>query len=691
VVDQEQEFSIVGGEAPGYNGSPQVPASSMTDEKVTIAVNSALPSMRWHDDNDAITLENGTSVPGKFFDAGDGVKIKYHDCGIYMADLNIEVTQIEGSQYKAYVDGTNTATRVHMSGIGNTPETGAAGPEFNMNFTTPTINGDKNDSILKIKVQAPPAGYELTNLFWVWEEDVYKYKEKEIPVLDASGTPVLNADGSPKVIVKKFYDTLATGKKCSTGLKLVVYKPADSQGFSAYRVYDTHGPVSSNLTLTNTTFSATGVTTSNFELLITDSNPFTEKEFDEVVKTKDLSQNKNKLGIEVFYSYPTYHYEIVDAPSFASLANHGLANLADAAGTSPSFKTYKHTTKWYWKKAETTVSSIAKVSDIEKDGKLAGSVSKISGQITIQNPKPWHQYSAGAPKFAIFAMAKDSGGRPCKLYDGIVPALTAGVNTPNDNAELTEAAEYAFNPADKSPIPVTDGPQNLAEVKAAATWPKNSEWQELNYLSAADDIGPEIQVFVCDTRTNRYHVFGTKKNVAFAMANSANKALHDYATLNNTNTPYLGKNGDISTAHQFTTLTPTNDLFNKFLQGPDAVSTVSDDTNVGIVCQKNTRLLFYARAFDNDGYMDGDGGITSFAMTLTDKHETKSLNTMLEPLEHVFRYENADTAGTITGPYVLTVDATDKNGQTRQLILNIGILGRILEIRTLEERRDRID
>lgn len=256
-----------------------------------------------------------------------------------------------------------------------------------------------------------------------------------------------------------------------------------------------------------------------------------------MVKSKDLSQNRNKLGIEVFYTYPTYHYEMVDAPSFASLKNHGLADLANVSGNSPSFKTYQHTTQWYWKRAVTTVSNITKVSDIEKDGKLAGSINKISGQITIPNPKPWHQYSAGAPKFAIFAMAKDTGGRPCKLYEGIVPGLIANVNTPNDNAELTTTAEYAFNPSDHSPIPVTDGPQNLAEVKAAATWISKSEWQALNYLSAEDDIGPEIQVFVFDTRTNRYNVFGTKRGVAFAMANSGNKALRDYAALPLADTP----------------------------------------------------------------------------------------------------------------------------------------------------------
>lgn len=54
-------------------------------------------------------------------------------------------------------------------------------------------------------------------------------------------------------------------------------------------------------------------------------------------------------------------------------------------------------------------------------------------------------------------------------------------------------------------------------------------------------------------------------------------------------------------------------------------------------------------------------------------------------------YENVNPAGAIATPYILTVNAADKNGQTRQFTLNIGVLSRVLEIRTLEERRDRVD
>lgn len=687
-ADNEQEFSIIGGNAPGYGGTPSVSPGSITDEKVTVAVNTALPSTRWHDDNSSITLENDTNVAGNFFNGGDGLKIKYHDCGIYMQNLDIKVTQIEPQKYKAYIDGNNKAAQIHTEGIGNSPETGAPGPEFNLTFSTPTISDSKTESIIKIKVESPPAGYELTNLFWVWEEDVYKYKEKDIPVLDASGTQVLNPDGSPKVITKKFYQVITTGKKCSTGLKLVVYKPAKSQGFSAFRVYDTHGPIASNLVLDKTSFDEANSTAIGFTLDIVDSNPFAHLTFSENTKGKDLSQNIGKMGLEIFYTYPTYHYIEAAAPSFASLNNHGLADLSAPAGTTPSFTTYKHETKWFWKAAETTVSNIVQLQELKNgDGKIIGSISRISGNLVIKNPKPWHEYSDGPPKFAIFAMTKDTAGKSSMIYSGVVGPLKANVNTPNEKANLTEARTYAFNPADGQDIPCNDGPTNKDDLLAKTTWAEKAEWQKLNYLEATDNIGPEIQVIVFDTRTNRYHVFGTKKNVAYEMSKSANKALNDYAAL--AEPPYLNKKIDIDSKHEFTNLANLDDLFMKYLQGPNAVSTVSDDTNIGFVCQKNSRLLFYGRAFDNDGYMDGDGGITAFSMALNDKYETKNEGIMLKPIEHVFRYENV-AAGAVS-PYVLTINATDKKNNSRKLLLNIGVMGRTLEIRTLEERRDRID
>lgn len=692
-ADQQQEFSIIGGEAPGYNGDPLCEPKPVADEQASSA-DEALPNRNWLSDTETITFEDGSTLSSRFFTLATGEKVVIHDCGIYMKDLEVRISQLEPEKYKAYIYGSNRATELHTAGIGDTPETSTAcGPEFMINFTTPTINGNIDDSLIKIKVQSPPAGFELVNMFWVWHEDSYKFTEKvvEEQAVDAAGNPRTNADGTPMMIevTKAFYELIEKDKKCSTGLQLIVYKPSDSQGFSAYRVYDTKGPIASNLVIGTPAFSETGATTVPFTMDIVDSNPYTHLNFSETAGGKDLSQDKNKLGLEMFYTYPTYKYTAAAAGSFAALNGNGLADLATAAGTSPEFKTYKHETQWFWKKAEVTVNSITLVKEIQSGGKIIGAVARINGQMVVKNPKPWHEYSDEPLKFAVFAMAKDSSGHPCELYSDVVSFVDTNKNVPQENANLETAPEWAFDPssAAANPIPTNDEPVNSIELQDNADW-DTDKWQKMQFMTASDNIGPEIQVVVFDTRTNRYHMFGTKKDVAAGLNGLGNHYLTDYEAL--ANPPYLGKNDSIGTAHRFNVFADLQAQFDKYLQGPNAVSTVADDTSVGFVCQKNTRLIFYARAFDNNGYMDADAGLSAFNATLADKFENKSEATMLTAIDHVFRYENVDAGGGVS-PYTFTVTATDKKGNNREFSLNIAVLGRTIEIRTLEERRDRVD
>jgi hypothetical protein len=64
---------------------------------------------------------------------------------------------------------------------------------------------------------------------------------------------------------------------------------------------------------------------------------------------------------------------------------------------------------------------------------------------------------------------------------------------------------------------------------------------------------------------------------------------------------------------------------------------------------------------------------------------------MLKPIEHVFRFENVDNDGAVSPEYYLEVNATDHSNNSRNFKLNIAVLGKKLDIRTLEERRKRID
>jgi len=285
-------------------------------------------------------------------------------------------------------------------------------------------------------------------------------------------------------------------------------------------------------------------------------------------------------------------------------------------------------------------------------------------------------------------MCKDSRGNPCKLYDSVVNFVETNKNTPLAAAKLAEKPEWAFDPSSSNTLlPANDEPAN-AGVLADKCGFDADNWQKMQFISSSDDIGPEIEVIVCDTRTNRYHIFGTAKDVAGDLNKLTDQYLTDYATL--ASPPYLAREKEISDSYKFADFSGLSSLFDMYLQGPDAVSQIKTPGVKGFVCQKNSRLVFYARAFDNQGYMDSDRGISTFNMELVDKHESKTEDTMLTPLEHVFRYENVDESDNVA-PYVLTVTATDKHNNSRQFNLNIAVLGRTLEIRTLEERRERMN
>ncbi|HNX74867.1 MAG TPA: hypothetical protein PLM07_11495 [Candidatus Rifleibacterium sp.] len=699
--DQKQEFSVAGGTATGYTDSPDCDPKTPDPLLGAADADNVLPNRKWLAAKETITLEGGATLEKRFFTLPSGDKVEIHDCGIYMKDLTLAVTEIEPEKYKAFIYGSNKATTVLTDGITYDPDTtGAVGPEFSMTFTTPTIGADKDDSLLKVKVESPPAGYDFSNIFWVWQEDLYKYTEKTVsePKKKADGTPELDAAGNPVMedVTKAFYEPPAAPKKCSTGLKMVVYKPAASQGFSAFRVYDTEGPVSSEFNVGTPVFSASGSTSVDFSMKVADSNPFADVLLSEKVTGKDgtevdLTQSLAKLGLEVFYSYPTYKYKAAAANSFEELAGKGLADLADAAGNTPTFKTYTHETQWFWKKADVAVNSITRLAEISQTtakcgDRVVGASYEIKGTFTIKNPKPWHEYS-DAMKFSLFAMCKDSRGNPCPLYNDVVDCVNANLDKPLDSAKIVEKPEWAFNPANKNTLAANDQPVH-SDALAAGAGLSADNWQKIRFIAGSDNVAPEIEVFVFDTRTNRYHVFGTDKDVAGGLNKLANHYLTDYASL--ASPPYLTREAEITASYKFTDFTNLSGLFDKYLQGPDAVSLVKTPGLNGFVCQKNSRLIFYARAFDNQGYMASDAGISTFNVTLADKHESKSESAMLNPLDHVFRYENVDADGAVS-PYTLTVTAADKQGNNRQLDLNIAVLGRTLEIRTLEERRNRID
>ncbi|GAB4269973.1 MAG: hypothetical protein Kow0029_06400 [Candidatus Rifleibacteriota bacterium] len=725
---QEQEFSIIDNKSGSFPEASVVTPSFESAIEVTPAVNDKLPCRDWLGEPEDLKLEDGSIVSLKLYTVNVGgveKKVYIHDCCLDIQNLDITVTEIEPEKYKAYIVDGNEAAKVYTMGLPVMPDNskdGTPGPTMNVTFVTPTMNGDKESSKIKVKVYAPSAGYVLKNMFWCWNERVYVQKTvtTSTPKVDADGNPVLDADGNPvmETTSNTFWE-VEDENKTSVELELTVYKPAKSGAYSAYIVYDNKHPVASDFKIVGEPkFSESGPSTFNYEMRLIDTNPYVDKVFSSSLAGVDMSQStaKETLGVEIFYSYCTYDYEGAEADLNSLKNGYGLAELADRSGTSPNFKTYKVKSgepKWFWKAATVESANLTLVNKISEGGRYCGAEYKITGTFTVDNVKPWHACTEGTPsdpvpEFKVFAMARDtrvSPSTPFVLYDGIVNWVKANQDVQSDVAAEVIGADdgtyWVVNPANGGDIEQgSEDEYGLIEDKAS--WGDASKWQKYRncFLKCTDDVGPEIEVVIFDTRTNKYHVYGTaggatNPDVAGGFCNMTSRTGDTKYTTGPF--PYLGKESAIAAAHDFKGFVPSVDnLFTRILSGADAICTVSNaDKDIkGFVCQKNTRLVFYARAFDNiNGHKNGCG-VQSISGTVENGEETITFNPdsscSLGATECLFRFENATSAG-CGAPYKLHVEATDYNGHTRNLDIDIAVIGRKLDIRTLEERRNRVD
>jgi hypothetical protein len=708
---QDSEVSTIGGTATEYPDSGLFPLTGISDEPVEPSIDDVFPNSLRKNSTVPITYEGSTI---DVFKVSDDKAIQISGEGLLIEDIQIDLTDIEVGDYLAYIVAGNEATNVEIESDPSLPvlsdgKDGVSGPDFSVTFNIPTFNGNKESSKVKFKVWAPGAGFEITNIYWAWEEKVFK-KSSETRVTkpaeyDDEGNLISPEETTTKEVWKH-----ETDYKCSEQLELKVKKPAAEAGSTDFIVYDTMGPIAARFKTEpdQKEFAQTGETTLGFTLEVLDTNPYFSEEFTEVFNTdeygeKKVSQKKDNLGIQVYYTYPCYEYTAAADLDMMNLRSdgYGLADLENLSNKTARFKSYKYTPKWVWKRAQVSVTKIDPSEKLDgSSGKYAGSLSTVRGTITIQQPNPWHQCNSGPadgfsspePVFKVFAISKDSAGIPCMLYDGIKEAvgdsLVAESADPNSGS-ITQA----YDPSDDTTlIPIGEGLDFIPDPVIPT-----DNWSNLAFLKAKDEIDPEIQVVVFDTRTNRYHLFGTKKNVDAEFSNfGANSFVEDYSSV--PSLPYLDKDELIDKAHEFKDLDDLNGLFDTYIKGPDAISTVTDDSKVGYVCQKNNRLVFYIRAFDNINTCkpDKNFGIKTLKYEITDKDGKVSddipTTNMMQAIEHVFRFENVDSSGGTPNPmYSLKVTAEDYSGNDRDLILNIAVMGRKLDIRTLEERRKRFE
>ncbi|NLF97813.1 MAG: hypothetical protein GX569_13830 [Candidatus Riflebacteria bacterium] len=701
-------ITTLGGQSNEYPAPGIADVAAMSDSPLTAAQDANYPASSWNRTEVPTDTTNNPPTTRIYLPtagATRGVKIRAE--GLLIEGMDMEVTQIRPSDYKAFIRTGNEAANIEVQ---SSPQivwsadgsNGTPGPDFSVTFNTPSFNGNKDQSKIRLKVWSPGAGFEISNIFWAWKETVYEKKSRRVvtqaEVRDASGTVIVPERSE----MRDYWEAQSPENLCSEELQIKLIKSAAEAGSTDFIVYDDKSPIAADFKITSdTNFKPTGPTSLDFSLKVLDTNPYFDKLFSQTIDGVDLTQSLEKLDLNVFYSYPHYKYEAAGNLTIDDLRNtgYGTADKQDlVAAGNPEFKSFTHESVWHWKKAEVSNLAVGSPQMLTgATGRRAGAVCTVTGKINIQQPRPWHECNEGGgksvpePKFKVFAISADTAGKKLEDHDPIKTSV-------GDSAELTSAEPNAgADPAACLPGSGGSIPAGDTQGQVSGGGVDDSRWSNVEYLKAKDEIGPEIQVIVFDTRTNRYHMFGTKQNVAAGFSEFGGSGLDDdYST---GDVPYLGKEADITSAHQFSDLADINGLFDKYLVGPNAVSTIDEDSQHGFVCQQNNRLVFYIRAVDNiNSYEKSKNfGISGLTCTLSEKNGTVSgidwptPANMLKPVEHVFRFENVDAGGGISPEYYLQVVATDHSNNSRTFKLNIAVLGRKLDIRTLEERRKRVD
>ena len=664
--------------------------------------------------------------------------IVYSDSGLEVRNISIALKNPKYEDYKAYIAKNKNNQEIHVEGIDYNSEkpiaTGENNGYFNVTFTTPSIdgNGNEDDAVLKIRVNSPAAGYEMNNVFWVWSEQYYERikEDKKYTVEGDDEVSELNPSTDTTALVYKKKGGL---KKCSCETMVTFNKAQDAFGYSGYKIYDDCGPISTTLDLKSVNENLSYVesegkaekSTFKYRISLIDSNPFLDKEITatdgEKDKFKDISQNKNRMEVTFYYNYPVYKYKPFSINSADKLKGCGLVDFADnhKDGSTADFRTYDFDVQWYWKKAvDVTVDSL-KSDEIYKDiatNRVIGSKATIEGTFTIDNPKPWHvtedfPVNADGSNFAVFAVLKDTAGNThlTEVYNANKTDTILASANPEDsnNFNLKKLAVYPNESSTKiitANLDEKTAPTLVDTLKGQESW-DTSYWQNIENLKADDKTAPEIQIIVYDTRTNHYHIFGTSDNVAAGFNKFTDTNHTNYASVIDT-VPYIGKNTAISNSYLYNTFENMDQLYDAYLKvnikDYKAVSTIEEPLNKnGFVCQKGSRLIFYVHAFDNIGFKDSTlQGVSSLEVKLVDCADgsTGEVKTLTDGtyFDNVFRQENYDKNGNLKAgmqPYKVLVTAKDNANPVneRNFELDIAVLGRTLDIRTLEEKRERVE
>lgn len=659
--------------------------------------------------------------------------------GMYLGDVNIGMTTLKNEDYKAYIveGGPNVwlgdealpvlPNGAKEGGVGNS--TG----EITVKFPTPTLG---SSGPIKVKVICPPAGFEITNLFWAWEEN--------LKVEVASDT---DGDGTFDSFFIDEADSECGERtiKCSVGLKVVVNKISNSAGFSAFHVYNTQPPITSKLELTSETVFNTGDSAVSvpFSMKVYGSDPFADKTVPSGLTGKrgdtaiDIKHDSDgmKNSIKLFMSYPVYTFKpsgLLDKNDLDKVdkMNLGLIGFdSSSTPTEPKWKGMYYEQKWVWLPATINADAptFATV-NADDESTLGGGVWTITGTAQFNVPVPQHFANDGAGKSAaysahgwdypapdspdvtklwkLFGVAQDASGFKSVSYDEVVGAIdpatakaSAGKVWENGVVLPDEPSTVLKTIYDNSP-PLEDSiPADIAVDSEGYTW------QSYSYLKCVDNTPPEIQLIVFDTRNNLYHIFGTNAGGDGKIESSVSN-FNAYMTASPN--PYsTADNTAITNGLKFETFDGT--LYDRFIDkekkgGASALNPDDGIAGKGFVCQANTRLIFYIRAWDNINTFSGADhfGVEKISYTVRDDNKAAAdtppskLDDTYDPQELMqnppfwqFRAPNVSGGAPDGKEYSITVKAKDFAGKERELVLKIYAVGSDLNIRSLEEKRQR--
>lgn len=731
---QSGKASIVGGTAPDFPDSSILCSSPSGTDLPLSELDVRLPNLSSTYTGDKLSNWQQFTMGGKTY------RKRYQLVpteGIYAGALDFSLDPPKPEDFKMYViedpdPGVWMQDDLPVLPAGSPGGLGDPSGEVTVNFDTPTLGAGNP---IKIGVSAPGAGYKVKNVFWCWvEQPEAQLGTDTSDPLDGvcdSWTPVPAAS----VNLRSY--------KCSTGIEMTVLKPSSGSGFTAFHVYDSKKPIASKFTLENAPVLECGkpIPALPFKLVVMDSNPYADKTVPALTAQDGTAIKYDKASIKnslkVYMSYPVYDFKWKDVtlPDLYSAAKIDVGVFKYTDKLAPKWSGMYFETKWVWREATLTVADAdIKPTQIKADGSpyWGGMKWEITGTANFGVTAPTHfandgtvvsaNYAAynypapGAPDVTklikLFAVVKDTAGWECTGYSevGIINPDTAmdaaGKTYPNAGKPDT-GMEWKTTYGQQPP---------LAAAITAATGLSGDDypWQAFAVHKVQDtSTPPELQVIVFDTRNNRYHLFGAKTGGDAKAVDAGTTGFDAYAKLNPA--PYSVTDlGNLTTSMDFQTVNMAN--FDRFVDktgtegGADTLSEAAL-AKAAFVCQQNTRLIFYIRAWDNINTFDvttKKQGIKQISYSIADwagdatelaaANKTgayDAVDLMKNPLVWQFRSPNVDSASTGGGSLdaskecSLTVKAQDEAGKEQTLKILFAVLGNDLTIRSLEEKRNR--